>query len=160
MRLARAGCSRSELRLPRWGKVPQADEAPNKILFFASRKSSKTYPIKYFILHSDCKIIHYDGYLPNLIRIEKYRAGFREDFLAGLENRYLIWRLIRHFVPPSPTGEGRSVGCEHSSLTIFVQFDILPYFIGVCQQPENPRKNGGDFLHYFYFPVSTLMKSI
>ena len=83
-----------------------ADEAPFKIQFFAKRKSSKTYPIKYFVLHSDCKRIQCDGYLPSVKKILAFRAGTREDFLATLEKQYLIWRLIRHFVPPSPTGEG------------------------------------------------------
>ena len=39
------------------------DEAPDKIQFFAKRKSSKTYPIKYSALHSECKRIQHEGFL-------------------------------------------------------------------------------------------------
>ena len=38
------------------------DEAPDKIQFFAKRKSSQTYPIKYFVLYSECKRIQHEGF--------------------------------------------------------------------------------------------------
>ena len=81
------------------------DEALNKILFFAQRKSSKTYPIKYFVLHSDCKYTKNEGYLPNLIKKKYLVQASREDFLAALEKRYLIKtphssRFACHLPPP------------------------------------------------------------
>ena len=80
------------------------DEAPDKIQFFAKRKSSKTYPIKYFALYSDCKYTKNEGYLPNLIK--KYLVqAIGEDFLAALEKQYLIKtphssRFACHLPPP------------------------------------------------------------
>jgi hypothetical protein len=73
-----------------------ADEAPNKIQFFAKRKSSKIYPIKHFALYLDCKYTKNEGYLPNLIKKKYLVQAIGEDFLAALEKQYLIGRLIRH----------------------------------------------------------------
>ena len=150
----RPGCSRSELCLPRWGKVARSDGWGVLIRYrFSSvaRKSSLIACTKYFFLYQIWQISFvfwiFAIYTQNEVL---YWVCFGRFSLR--EKRYLIRRLIRRFAAPiclqiAPHGEDWYRVCEHSFL-LFVHFAIWLIILILCQWSEFREKSRNFLILY------------